>query len=1087
MLISHKSSIFVEILLLIIFIHMKKLLLLSSAMMLFAFTAMAQKTVTGVVLDASGVPLPGASVVEQGTSNGVSTDFDGNYSIEVAEGSILEISFIGYQTFESTIGESDSLNVSLEEDNQLEEVVITALGVKRESRSIGYSIKTVTGDNLEQKTEGDIGRVLQGQVAGVNITNSTGISGSGTNIVIRGYTSITGSNQPLFIVDGVPFDSSTNSQEAFFDGNTASSRFLDLDPNSIESINVLKGLSATTLYGQQGRNGVILVTTKSGSRKISAKGFETTVSQSYFQSTPNLPDYQTEYGGGFHQEFGFYYSNGGPNFDARISQPSQFGSFYRETLGNTVYVQHPISKINDASLVSDPDIAALANQNYAYKNYDSVKNFFRTGIVHTTSVNMKKTTESGFMNLSFGRTSDEGFTPGNKLGRTNISIGGSEKLENGITFGGTMNFAQTNYKTPPVSAGTGSGVVGSGASIFGHVMFTPKSVDLMNLPYQTSDGRSIYYRSGNDIQNPRWTVDNSKVSQFVNRVYGNVNLSYEIIDDLNVSYVYGFDVYTEQNTNGQNKGGVDGDVTGSYQTIDVVNQVYDHNVKLSYSKAINDKIGFQGIIGATGRRNVYSQNQVNSTQQLAFGVMKHFNFVNQAGSSFDSEQNIYGVFADFTFDYNNYLFLNLQGRNDQASNLEKENNSLFYPGGSIAFVATDAFPQIKSDLLSYAKFRIGYGNSAGFGSTYRTRSTLGLSSRDFLDRGGNVIPSNFVSNTLGNSELKPEKVSEFEIGLDMRLLNNKLGLNISLFDRNTQNLITSRTLPAASGYTNMTINAGKVSVQGVELDFNYRPIKTADFKWQIDGNFYADESLVEELQGSTTEFTYTNIISGRPQNFAIVGQPLGVIKATTIERNASGEPLIDADGFYVESTEQSIVGDPNPDWVSNLSNTFSYKDFSLGFTLQYRHGGDLFSQTAATLVGRGVLNPGTNREGVYVLDGVNESDGAVNTTQITAINYGFDVFSFGPGEIQIFDGTTIRLSEVNLNYNVPKSFLEKTAIGSLNIRLTGSNLFYRAVNMPEVVNFDTNMMSTGVGNAQGIGFITGPSARRVGITVKATF
>ena len=274
MLIFHKSSIFVEILLLTIFIHMKKLLLLSSAMMLFAFTAMAQKTVTCVVLDASGVPLPGASVVEQGTNNGVSTDFDGNYSIEVAEGSVLEISFIGYQTFESTIGESDSLNVSLEEDNQLEEVVITALGVKRESRSIGYSVKTVTGDNLEQKTEGDIGRVLQGQVAGVNITNSTGISGSGTNIVIRGYTSITGSNQPLFIVDGVPFDSSTNSQEAFFDGNTASSRFLDLDPNSIESINVLKGLSATTLYGQQGRNGVILVTTKSGSRKISAKGFE---------------------------------------------------------------------------------------------------------------------------------------------------------------------------------------------------------------------------------------------------------------------------------------------------------------------------------------------------------------------------------------------------------------------------------------------------------------------------------------------------------------------------------------------------------------------------------------------------------------------------------------------------------------------------------------------------------------------------------------------------------------------------------------------------------------------------------------------
>ena len=1086
MLILHKITTFHKILLLTIFIYMKKLLLMS-AMMLFAFTAMAQKTVTGVVSDDTGVPLPGASVVEQGTTNGVSTDFDGNYSIEVPEGAVLEINFIGYQTSELTVGAADSISVSMQEDNQLEEVVITALGVKREARSIGYSIKTVTGDNIEQKADGDIGRVLQGKIAGVNITSSTGISGSATNIVIRGYTSITGSNQPLFIVDGVPFDSATNSQQAFFDSATESSRFLDLDPNSIESISVLKGLSATTLYGQQGRNGVILVTTKSGSRKISAKGFETTITQSYFESTPHLPDYQTEYGGGFHQEFGFYFSNGGPNFDATISDPSQFGGFYRNTIDNTVYVQHPLSKINDASLVADPDLAALALTDYAYKNYNSVKNFFRTGIIHTTSVNMKKTTESGFMNLSFGRTSDEGFTPGNKLGRSNISIGGSEKLDNGITFGGTLNFAQTNYKTPPVTASAGSGVIGGGSSIFGDLMYTPRSIDLMGLPYQTSDGRSIYYRSGNGIQNPRWTVDNSKVSQFVNRVYGNVNLSYEIIDDLNVSYVYGFDAYTEQNTNGQNKGGVDGDVTGQFSTTDVINQVYDHNLRLSYSKTINDSFGFQGTIGATSRRNVYGQVRTQSTNQLAFGVLKHFNFINQSATSFDSELNIFGVFADVTIDYNNYLFLNVQGRNDQASNLESANNSLFYPGGSIAFVATDAFPVIKSDILNYAKFRVGYGTSAGFGSTYNTRSTLGLSSRAFVDGSGVVVPSNFVDNKLGNSDLKPEKVSEIELGLDLRLLNNKLGFNVSVFDRTTENLITSRTLPGSSGYTNITVNAGKVSIKGLELDFNYRPIKTQNFKWQIDANLYADESLVEELQGDTTEFTYTSVVGGRPQNFAIVGEPLGVMKATKIDRDAAGNALIDSDGFYVSTIEQEIVGDPNADWTGSLSNSFSYKDFSLGFTLQYRHGGDLFSQTAATLVGRGVVDPGTNREGLYVLDGVRESDGLPNNTQITAINYGFDVFSFGPGEIQIFDGTTIRLSEVNLNYNVPQSFLEKTSLGSLSVRLSGFNLFYKAVNMPEAVNFDTNMMSTGVGNAQGIGFLTGPSASRIGLTIKATF
>lgn len=760
---------------------------------------------------------------------------------------------------------------------------------------------------------------------------------------------------------------------------------------------------------------------------------------------------------------------------------------YRETVDGVVFVQHPFDRLSDTSLISDPDLLALSKTNYPYKNYDSVKNFFRTGVVHSTSINLKKTTENGFVNLSFGRTSDEGFTPGNKLGKTNISFGGSEKLENGITFGGTINFAQTNLKTPPVTASAGSGVIGGGSSIFGDLLYTPKSIDLLGLPYQTSDGRSIYYRSGNDIQNPLWTVDNAKVTQFVNRAYGNINLSYEIIDDLHISYVYGFDAYSEQNTNGQNKGGVDGDVTGIFTTTDVVNQIYDHNLKLNYSKQISDDYGFNGLVGATSRRNIFGRVRTQSTNQLAFGVLKHFNFVNQSATSFESINNIYGVFADLTFDYKDYLFLNLQGRNDWASNLEAANNSLFYPGGSLAFVATDALPNIQNDILNYAKVRFGYGTSAGFGDTYRTRSTLGLDSRAFLDGNGTVIPSNFVNNRLGNLGLKPETVSEFELGLDLRLLNNKLGINLSVFDRTTKNLITSRSLPRSSGFTNLTVNAGKVSIKGAEIDFNYSPFQTNSFGWQINGNFYADESLVEELQGETKEFTYTDIIGGRPQNFAIVGQPLGVIKATRIDRDDQGNALIDSDGFYVETTEQEIVGDPNPDWTASLSNTFNYKDFSLGITLQYRHGGDLFSQTAATLVGRGVLNPGTNREALYVLDGVRESDGSVNTTQITAINYGFDVFSFGPGELQIFDGTTIRLSEVNLNYNIPKTILDKTPFGSLSFRLSGFNLFYDAVNIPDAVNFDTNSLSTGVGNAQGLGFITGPSSRRVGLTVKATF
>ena len=1063
---------------------MKKLLFLTMSLALMAFTGWAQKTVTGTVLDDKGLPLPGATVVEQGSSNGVSTDFDGNFSIDVADGASLEISYVGYTTTTVAVGDQDSISVTLSSDNELEEVIVTALGIKREARSLGYSVKRVGSEEIEQKGQADVARTLQGKVAGVNITNTTATSGSGTNIVIRGMTSITGSNQPLFIVDGVPFDASTPGG-AFFNGITQSSRFLDLDPNSIESVDILKGLSATVLYGQQGRNGVILVTTKNGSSSQTQKGMEATVSHSIFLNDPVLPDYQNDYGGGFHQLFGFFFSNGGPNFDPAINDPRQFGAYYRGEENGYVTVQHPLDRINDRTLV-DPEFTELSLTNYPYKNYRPVENFFNQGIVHTTSLNLKSTSDKGFLSLTYNRIDDEGFTPGNRLRKNNLGIGGRATLDNGLTIGGTLNYANTDYITPPIAASFGSGSSSSfTSSVFGDLMYTPRSVDLMGLPFQTSDGRSIYYRSGNDIQNPRWTVANAFDSELVNRVFGNFNASYQINDQLGISYVYGLDASSQFAEHAQNKGGVDGNALGIYQTTDRSNTIQDHNLRLSYSTEINSDLGIDALFGATSRRNVFSARYVTSENQLVHGVLKHFNFVSQNASSYDSEENITGIYTDITLDYKNYLYLNVQARQDYTSVLEAENNSIFYPGGSVALIATDAFPSLQNEILNYAKVRVGFGQSAGFTSPYRTRSLLSLNSTAF-DPGSGVIQLNTTANTLGNAALQPELISELEVGIDTRLF-NRINLNVSLFDKTTTNLITTRTLPSSTGFRSTTVNAGKLSVKGAEVDLNAQIISGNDFTWGIASNFYADENLIESLGEGVEEFTYTDVVAGRPQNYAVVGQPLGVMKAQVIERDDAGNALIDDDGFYVETTDPFLVGDPNPDWTASLTNNLRYKDFTLGFTWQYRHGGDLFSQDAATLVGRGVLNPGTNREGLYVLDGISQSTGLPNTTQITAINYGFDVFSFGPGELQIFDGTTIRLSEINLSYNVPKSFLSKTPFGSLSATLTGLNLFYDAVNIPDVVNFDTNMLSTGVGNAMGLSFITGPSSRRVGLTLKATF
>ncbi|MDP2061155.1 MAG: TonB-dependent receptor plug domain-containing protein, partial [Flavobacteriaceae bacterium] len=562
-----------------------------------------EKTVSGTVTESSGQPLPGASVVVRGTTKGTQTDFDGKYSIKANVGDVLVFSYVGMETTTQTVGASNTIDVNLKEGLQLEEVIVTAQGIKREKRELGYSVSSVSKEQLENKAESDLGRVLSGKASGVNITSTSGLSGTGTNIIIRGYTTISGSNQPLFVVDGVPFDGGTNSQTSFADGNTESSRFLDLDPNNIENIEVLKGLNATVLYGEQGKNGVILITTKNASSGNVAKKLEVSISQSYFVSEAVLPDYTKEFGGGFHQDFGFFFSNWGPRFSDPI--PASNPLFIRRDANGTNIVVHPFSRLGDLALRNA--FPEVRDSEYEYKFYNSVKNFFRTGSVQTTSMNLRGGSENANFNMNYSYLEDEGFTPGNKITRNNFGVGGSAKLSNKITASGTLNFAITDFNSPPLAASLGSGTVGDGSSIFGDVMYTPTSVDLMGMPFQTPDGRSIYYRSGNDIQNPLWTVNNSKNTQNTTRVFGTANLTYAFTDWLNLTYRMGLDTYSEFNTSGQNKGGVDSNPGGFYRTISAFSTIWDHTVLLSGEKNLTKDINIKGILGGTTRRNLYRQ------------------------------------------------------------------------------------------------------------------------------------------------------------------------------------------------------------------------------------------------------------------------------------------------------------------------------------------------------------------------------------------------------------------------------------------------------------------------------------------------
>ncbi|WP_350292573.1 SusC/RagA family TonB-linked outer membrane protein [uncultured Croceitalea sp.] len=1062
-------------------------------------TLAQNKTIRGSVTDSEGIPLPGVNVLIKGTVTGTQTDFDGNYSISAAQGQVLVFSYIGQQTIEMAVGASNTLDVRMQEDAQaLEEVIVTAQGVKREVRSLGYSVSEINNDEIEDRPDGDLARVLRGKAAGVNITATNGVSGSGTNIVIRGFTSITGSNQPLFVVNGVPFDGGANSQNAFFDNITESSRFLDLDPNSIESVNVLKGLSASVLYGERGRNGVILITTKNASDGSAKRKNEITVSQSMFFNEAILPKFQNGYGGGFHQNFGFFFSNHGASFDSNelSNQTLENNSLFIRREGGVAILQNPLSQLADPTLAIG--FEDIANSEYPYKPYNSVEPFFNTGLITSTSVGISGGNEGISYNANYGYLEDEGFTPGNTLRRNTFGVGGRAKLSNNFTVNANINFSTTSYKTPPVAASGGSGSVSSGGSVFGDILYTPRSVDLFGLPFQALDGRSVYYRSGNDIQNPRWTINNSKVTQDTDRVFGNFNLSYGINDWLNLVYRLGIDTYTEFNTYGQNRGGVDGDVTGIYRTITAKNRIWDHSFLINVDKNLNKDLNLKAILGATSRRDLYQQDGVESTNQIVFGILEHFNFVNSAtaGSFFSggslglkSEVNTLGVYADATLGYKNFLYLNGAVRTDWTSTLERANQSITYPGVSLSFIPTSAFEGLSSDKgLNYLKVRLGYGTSAGFPLPYGTRNTLALNSRLFVDRTANVISSNAVSNRLGNEGLRPETVNEIEVGIDSKFFNNRLGINASVFKRNSNDLITDQALDPSSGFTVTRINAGELETRGVEVDFDITPVRNENFKWALSGNFYADESEVLSLPEGTEQIVLTPSLAGNAANYAVVGQPYGVLLGSKVQRT-NGQLTVNSNGDYItgqSSTE--IIGDPNPDWIGTLNNLINYKGFSFNMSWQYRHGGDIFSTTAATLVGRGVVSADgePDRESTYVLPGVKQ-DGSPNDIQLTTTRIYFNNLFGGANELSIFDGTTLRLNEVSVGYAMSKKMLEKTPFGSLTLTLSGSNLWYKAFNFPDNVRYDTNSSSTGVGNGQGIDFITGPSSRRYGLTLKASF
>lgn len=798
-----------------------------------------------------------------------------------------------------------------------------------------------------------------------------------------------------------------------------------------------------------------------------------------------MPDYQNSFGNGFDQAFGNFYSNWGPGF-----YPNGLGGYTNPNsgIGADGTIKHPYDRANLNAVF--PEYIGQRVPYSAKKN--NVKDFFRTGIVANTSMNIAGGSADGktSFNLNVGHLQDEGFTPENALKRTSISLGGKSTLSNKFTVSGVINFANTEFKSPPVALSTGSGASGTGLSVFSDVFYTPRNVDLNGLPYQNPvTGASVYYRNDGGIVNPNWTVHNAFTSQLTNRVYGNSALRYDINDNLNITYRVGIDNYSERNVSGTNKGSggasTSGPVLGDYRTFDNLNTIWDHNFVLSGQYDLTENIGLNFNVGATSRSTTYDRQGVNSVEQLSFGVFRHYNFKTQTPIQYTEKRNIAGVYGQIEIDYNKYAYLTLSERKDWVSNTNI--NTLDYPSASVSLIPTKMFPSIISNKgLNYLKLRGGYGTSAGFATGYPVSNNVSLAPRGNIDDAGVTYPIVSISNNLGNPDLKPELLSEIEVGFDSRFFNNKITLDFSYFKRRTKDLITDRPLPPASGFGTTKTNIGQIDGNGFEIDLGINVVNHAadGFNWDINANVTKSKSIVTSLGTDTKQIVYAGY--SNLGNAAIPGEQFGVIVGSRIQRDVNGNKVVESTGLY--KIEQGIfnIGNPNPDYILNVSNSFSYKNFNFGFLVNYIAGGDMFSQTIATLLGRGLTTDTVDRLGTFILPGV-KADGSKNDIQINNSDYYFGNIISGADEIKIYDATVIRLSEISFGYTLPSKLLERSPFGSMSFTISGNNLYYNAINTPKGINFDPNVAGLGVGNGKGFDHLNGPTAKRFGFSIKVSF
>ncbi|MFA0962691.1 SusC/RagA family TonB-linked outer membrane protein [Roseivirga sp. BDSF3-8] len=1094
--------------------------LLALALLMQEAMAQQQRPVSGKVTDAAdGSGLPGASVVIKGTTRGTVTDVDGNYRLNLPEGSgdVIVFSYVGYETVEEAVNGRTTINIAMEEASLVtSEVVITAIGIEREKDAIGYASESLDAERIQKKAEPDPVRTLQGKVPGVNIIGGGGSVGSGTNITIRGNSSLLGNNQPLFVVDGVPFDNTSYETGSFTSGTASSSRSFDLDPNNIESVNVLKGAAAAALYGSRAANGVVVITTKTG-RKGTKKGLEVSFNSSFIvEEVANLPDLQMRYTGGNN----FLYVDGNfGTWGAPFAVDTTSGAWAVNDNKNLILgyddngnplVAHPYDQYADrAPEFTDARVPLVPHNN--------AEDFFQTGYLLENGLTISGGGPKANFVAGISRMDNEGIVPGNKAERTNVNIGGNVQLDNGLFSRGSITYTRNELDGFPTT-----GFFTGGVSITERILWLPPNLGLKSYPYQDVNGDQLMYRPSNN--NPYFLINNAPHNSLVDRYYGKLSVGFDFTDWLTAEYQMGFNTYTDKRNYTLPISTV-GVLQGQVTLDEIRYEELDGNLLITGNRDLNEKLNLRVILGHQVNQRTFNRQSVVGNSIIVRGIndIDNTSTVTPNGGGFE-RRRYHGVFGDVSLSYMNWAYLNVTARNDWTSALPPDERSYFYGGVSGSVIFSRALG-LESDWFEYGKLRAGYASVGNDTDAYLTSTifgtnpSLGNNIADFVFPFQNTNGQT-LSGVLGNDALRPEITAELELGTELRFLRGRIGLDFTYYDRRSKDQIVPISLPASSGFTSRIGNIGEVSNKGVEIGLNLVPVELENsFRWSIYSAFTRNKNVVEDLGPGVNEIFVAGFGNG-VQVVHRVGEEFGLIQGSVAARGPNGELLVDpTTGKLITALQPDIIGNPNPDFLLGVTNTFSYKGLELGFLIDYRHGGDMWSATFNQLYGRGVTT-GTipdhpdGREVTLVIPGVvgdpstleavlDENGNTIrNGTQLTTNDWWFiNTFgSAGPNEFSVFDATTIRLREVTLGYSLPASVLEKTPFGSARITLSGRNLWFKALHFPDDLNFDPetsslgagNVRSTGgggasSGNAQGVDFGVVPTAKRYGVNLSITF